>query len=214
MNNELNTGSLETLTTGKCLLVDARIVKNGKVSLHFAEVINTGSQPSQDEDQIDLLAHSMRYDESFSGGAQRRWLTTTVQAATEDYGIDFTDMNTDWYNGPKGRQMDLNILNPFNIVQNRYVKVSIQETIVPSKWQADNIETTCKTRGKGGDPITYKGDYIWRNTIAVGVPSIDSPVKHVLLESDPVGVKLVEQEQVELTTESMVGELESNDIGL
>ena len=119
MNNELNTGSLETLTTGKCLLVDARIVKNGKISLHFAEVINTGSQPSQDEDQIDLLAHSMRYDESFSGGAQRRWLTTTVQAATEDYGIDFTDIN--------GKQIILKLLvkQEVKVVIQLHIKVII-----------------------------------------------------------------------------------------
>ena len=214
MNNELNTGSLQTLTEGHCLLIDARIIKDGKISLHLAERINTGSQPKQDEDQVDMLSHSMRYDESFSSGAQRKWLVTTPQAATEDYGIDFGEMNENWYEGDRGLQMDLNILDPYSLILKRYFRVQIVETTEPSKYQNENIESTCKTRGKGGDPITYKGDYIWRNTIAVGVPSIDSPVKHVLLESDPVGVKLVEQEQVELTTESMVGELESNDIGL
>lgn len=212
MNNELNTGSLQTLTEGHCLLIDARIVKDGKIQLHFAERINTSAQPKQDADQVDMLSHTMRYDESFSSGAQRKWLLTTAEAATEDFGIDFGEMSNGWYDGDKGLQMDLNILDPYSLILKRYFRVQIIETTVPTSYQEQNVETTCKTRGQGGEPITYKGDYVWRNTAAVGVLSIGSPVKHTLLESDPVGSKL--EEQVEITTESMVGELESNDIGL
>ena len=151
----------------------------------------------------------MRYDERFSGGLTYCWMNTDVQAATEDYGVDFTDTGN-WYDSEKGREMDLNILNP--ILNGRYVRLSIQETTVPNPYQEKNVETTCKTRGKGGEPITSKGNYVWRNVIAVSVPTTESVVKHTLLEADPVEVKL--EEQVEITTESMVGEVESNEIGL
>lgn len=202
---EINTGAVETLKNGECLLVDARIVKNGAISLQFAEVI----RPI--DEQMSLVAYANRYNDAFSTKARRSWLVTDVQAATEDYGVDFSDMNPNWYEGPKGTMLDLNILNP---VLNGYnVRLAIKETTEPTPYQQENIETACKTRGKGGDPITHKGEYIFSNVIVVGVKG-DQEVEHTRLEADPVGVELVTDSQVQLTTKSMVGELESNDIGL
>jgi|2_EtaG_2_1085320.scaffolds.fasta_scaffold16819_4 hypothetical protein len=201
---ETNTGTVETLENGQCLLVDARVVKDGAISLQFAEVIRPA------DEQMSLLAYSNRYNEAFSTKARRSWLITDVQAATEDYGVDFSEMNENWYEGQKGTMLDLNILNP---VLNGYnVRLAIKETIEPTPYQQENIETSCKTRGKGGDPITHKGEYIFSNVIVVGVKG-DQEVAHTRLEADPVGVQ-VEESQVQLTTESMVDELESNEIGL
>lgn len=201
---EINTGAVETLKNGECLLVDARIVKNGAISLQFAEVI----RPI--DEQMSLVAYANRYNEAFSTKARRSWLVTDVQAATEDYGVDFTDTG-DWYEGPKGTMLDLNILNP--ILNGYNVRLAIKETTEPSPYQQENIETACKTRGKGGDPITHKGEYIFSNVIVVGVKGTQE-VEHTRLEADPVGVQLVEGSQVEMTSKSRVNELQSSDIGL
>ena len=194
--------TVETLKNGECLLVDARIVKNGKISLQFAQVIRPVNE------QMSLVAYSNRYDDSFSTKARRSWLITDPQAATEDYGVDFTDTGK-WYEGPKGTMLDLNILNP---TLNGYnVRLAIKETTEPTPYQQENIETSCKTRGKGGDPITHNGEYIFSNVIVVGVKG-EQEVEHTRLEADPVGVAAVQENQVELG--SMVGELETSEIGL
>ena len=194
--------TVETLKNGECLLVDARIVKNGKISLQFAEIIRPVNE------QMSLVAYSNRYDESFSTKARRSWLITDPQAATEDYGVDFTDTG-DWYEGPKGTMLDLNILNP---TLNGYnVRLAIKETTEPTPYQQENIETSCKTRGKGGDPITHNGEYIFSNVIVVGIKD-GQEVEHTRLEADPVGVTAVQENQVELG--NMVGELETSEIGL
>jgi DNA-directed RNA polymerase subunit K/omega len=44
MANTLNTGSLETLTPGNSLLVQAIEVANGKIQLEIAERLEGGSQ--------------------------------------------------------------------------------------------------------------------------------------------------------------------------
>ena len=36
--NDLNSGSLDTLNPGECLLVSARKIDGGKISLEFAEI--------------------------------------------------------------------------------------------------------------------------------------------------------------------------------
>lgn len=198
--------TVETLKNGECLLVDARVVANDKISLQFAEIIRPANE------QMSLLAYSNRYDDSFATKARRSWLITDRQAATEDYGVDFSEMNQDWYEGPKGTMLDLNILNP---TLNGYnVRLAIKETTEPTPYQQANLETSCKTRGKGGEPITHKGEYIFSNVIVVGVKD-GQEVEHTRLEADPVGVQLIKESQVELTSENeMVGELQSNEIGL
>ena len=43
--NQINSGSLDTLKSGETLLVSARQVANGKISLEFAEKISTKNRP-------------------------------------------------------------------------------------------------------------------------------------------------------------------------
>ena len=199
---EINTGNADTLKAGNVLLLKARKIAGGKVELTFVERIPTGSQVGQ----TNLVAYSMRYDERFSGGLTYCWMNTDVQAATEDYGVDFSDANSNWYLDQKGREViDLNILNP--VLNGFYIKVSIQETINPTDDQREFQQY--KTRGKGGDPILHKGNHVWRSTIAVGVNNIDDKITHTLLESDPVGGQVILEGQKE-----MVGELETDEIGL
>ena len=198
-----NTGTVETLKNGECLLVDARVVANDKISLQFAEVIRP------ENEQMSLLAYSNRYDDSFSNKARRSWLITDRQAATEDYGVDFSEMNENWYDGPKGTMLDLNILNP--TLNGFNVRLAIKETTEPTPWQEQNYETAAKRRGKNGPHMLHNGEYIFSNVIVVGVKD-GQEVKHTRLEADSIDVK---ESQVELTTSNeMVGELQSNEIGL
>ena len=200
---ETNTGTVETLKNGECLLVDARVVANDKISLQFAEVIRP------ENEQMSLLAYSNRYDDSFSNKARRSWLITDRQSATEDYGVDFTDANSNWYEGPKGTMLDLNILNP--TLNGFNVRLAIKETTEPTPWQEQNYETAAKRRGKNGPHMLHNGEYIFSNVIVVGIKG-DQEVKHTRLEADSIDVK---ESQVELTTSNeMVGELQSNEIGL
>ena len=204
---EINSGSLETLVEGNCLLINAKIVgqNKDKVQLQFAEKIST-SKTEATSDVTSLISYFNRYDDRFSSGAQRSWAVMDIQAATEDYGIDFTTTG-DWYESQEGTMMDLNILNPV-LNNGRMVRLQIVETTEPNPYQEANVEKTCKTRGKGGSPITYKGNYIWRNVYPVGDLSLDAVIPHTLLEADPVEVK------IETTNEEMVGELETDNIGL
>ena len=174
--------TVETLKNGECLLVDARIVKNGKISLQFAEIIRP------ENEQMSLVAYSNRYDDSFSTKARRSWLITDPQAATEDYGVDFTDTG-DWYEGPKGTMLDLNILNP--IFNELNFRVRIVESTKPTESQqkyadeleVDVIETQAKRAGKGGDYILHQGQHIFMNSYVDLLPEGDNP-QHAFLESD------------------------------
>ena len=59
--------------------------------------------------------------------------------------------------------------------------------------------------------MLHNGEYIFSNVIVVGIKG-DQEVKHTRLEADSIDVK---ESQVELTTSNeMVGELQSNEIGL
>lgn len=194
-------GSLETLKPGDVLIVSARKVNGGKIQLEFAEQINTTDRP------VSLLAALNRDDDRFSSRARRSWMSVSAAIASEDFGFDFEDTNESWYVSDKGEVLDVNLLNP--TWNDKRVRLSVQETIVPTTWQQENVETAAKRRGAGGEYITYKGDYIFSNTIVVAT---NDEVQHTYLESDAVKVEIESDGQI--TTESMVGELESDEIGL
>ena len=170
MENTLNSGSLETLTPGNSLLVQAIKVANGKVQLEFAERLDGGSNGSNP------LGAFNKSDERFSqGGARRSWLTSEPNDAAELLGIDLSGgYSTD----ERGRETKvLNIANPS--VGGQQLRLQVTETVEPSEWQAMNIETAAKRRGKDGDYITHQGMYIFANTSMVyGEP------KHTFLEAD------------------------------
>ena len=54
-----------------------------------------------------------------------------------------------------------------------------------------NLETAAKRRGKDGEYITYKGDYIFSNTDMV---LTSGDVQHVLLESDETAISTESKE--------------------
>ena len=87
MQNQPNTGSLETLTPGQTLLVHARKVNGGKLQLEFAEKLQQADRP------VNALAVFNKSDDRFSNGAgaRRAWMTVEPSDASEILGIDLSD---------------------------------------------------------------------------------------------------------------------------
>lgn len=171
MSNIINSGSLETLTPGNSLLVQAIQVANGKIQLEIAERLEGAAQANP-------LAVFNKSDERFSqGGARRAWLTCEPQDASELLGVDLT---SGYAMGETGKQVKpLNIANPS--VDGNVLRVQITETVEPNAWQMENLETAAKRRGKDGDFITHKGMYIFANgQVCFGEPN------HTFLEADSV----------------------------
>lgn len=173
MQNQINSGSLETLTPGQTLLVHARKVSNGKLQLEFAEKLQQADRP------VNALSVFNKSDERFSNGngARRAWLTVDPNDASQHLGVDLTD-DSKYGTDAMGREiMPLNISNP--MAGDKALRVQIVETTSASEWDAQNIETRAKRRGKDGDFITHKGMYIFtQSTVVFGEPN------NVFLEAD------------------------------
>ena len=177
MNNTINSGSLQGLQAGQTLLVSARKVAGNKVQLEFAEIVRTQSTAASP------LALFNKSDDRFSqGGARRAWLTAQPQDASAYLSIDVTDSNPNWTVDSMGREViSLNILNPVANIAGEQIplKLEVVETTTPTEYQAANLETAAKRRGKDGAFITHKGMYIFANTrIAF------HKANHVFLEAD------------------------------
>jgi|TARA_R110000796_G_scaffold251611_1_gene383477 hypothetical protein len=182
-SNQLGSGKLENLQVGETLLVDAKKVKNGKIQLHFAEKLTGNDKP------INALTILNASDSAFSSGARRAWVTAEVADAAERFNVNFGD-DGDWYaaTSSKGEDveiMDLNILSPHIVIKGNVYdfKVQVLETTVATEWQSENYERAAKRKGKNGDHITHKGDYIFSNTTVILNPK-GTEVKHTFLESD------------------------------
>ena len=179
MKNNLNSGTIEALTPKNTLLISARQVANGKISLEFAEKIQTKDRP------VSALALLNASDDRFSSGARRGWLNVMPEDATKYLGIDFSDANDAWYDTEKGMMMDLNIMNPqvnLNGIE-YFFKVYIVETTQGSDWQVKNVQKAAKRAGKDGDYITHNGDYIYSNG-KIDLFTKDQEPKHELLTAD------------------------------
>lgn len=177
MNNTINSGSLQGLQVGQTLLVSARKVAGNKVQLEFAEIVQSRSNT------VNPLALFNKSDDRFSqAGARRAWLTAEPKDASAYLSIDVTETNPGWSVDSMGREvLNLNILNPVANIEGEAIplKVEVVETVTPTEWQASNIDTSAKRRGKDGAFITHKGMYIFANTrIAF------HKANHVFLEAD------------------------------
>ena len=177
MANTINSGSLQGLQVGQTLLVSARKVAGNKVQLEFAEIVQSRSNT------VNPLALFNKSDDRFSqAGARRAWLTAEPKDASVYLGIDVTETNAGWTVDAMGREiLSLNIINPEATIEGQVfpLKVEVVETVTPTEWQAANLETSAKRRGKDGDYITHQGMYIFANTrIAF------NKANHVFLEPD------------------------------
>ena len=173
-NNQLNTGSVDTLQKGQTLLVNARQVANNKIQLEFAEIL---SAKSNYENVLSILNKS---DDRFSSNARRSWQTAEAQDAQDALGLNFGP-DAPWYDSKKGKMLDLDVLNP--TINGKRCRIIVQETLEGTEWQTNNVEKAAKRKGKEGDFITHNGNYIFSNTDVVMTNS-DTDNLHVYLEPD------------------------------
>ena len=173
---------LSALQTGETLLVQALKTKNpNKVQLEFAEKVrstvgNAGS----------LLGMLNKSDDRFSSGARRAWLTAEINDVSELLDINVGD-DADWGLTPTGKDaLPIGILNP--MIHGMRARLQINETVEPTEWQADNIETAAKRKGAEGEFITFKGQHIFSNTDVVLMDNDNAP-EHVVLKADTLTVK-------------------------
>lgn len=178
-NNQLNTGSLDSLQKGETLLLNARKVANGKMQLEFAEIISTNDRGAN------LLAMLNKSDDRFSSNARRAWMTAEPTDAEELLNIDF-GANAGWYASEKGEMLELNVLNPK--INGIRCRVIVDETTEPTEFQEANLAKSAKRKGKDGDFITHDGDYIFSNTL-VTLTDKNTDSMHVFLVPDSVTMK-------------------------
>jgi|TARA_R110000822_G_scaffold60323_1_gene150383 hypothetical protein len=173
---------LSALQTGETLLVQALKTKNpNKVQLEFAEKVRdtTGNAGS-------LLGMLNKSDDRFSSGARRAWLTAEINDVSELLNINVGD-DADWGLTPTGKDaLPIGILNP--MIHGMRARLQINETVVPTEYQADNIDTAAKRKGASGDFITFKGQHIFSNTDVVLMKGDDAP-EHTVLKADSVSIK-------------------------
>jgi hypothetical protein len=177
MKNTINSGSLDMIQENQTLLLSARKVSGNKIQLEFAELIRTSTASAN---PLSLFNKS---DDRFSVGnkARRAWLTSEAKDASIILGLDLSD-SAKWTVDGMGREvLELNVLNPVADINGteKTLKVEIVETIEPTEWQAQNLQTSAKRRGKDGAFITHKGMYIFANTRVVF-----DKANHVMLEPD------------------------------
>jgi hypothetical protein len=174
MENQINTGTLDALKPGQTLLESVIQVNGGKVQLQFAEKIDNGTQTTGN-----VLTMFNADDERFQRKARKAWLTAEMSNAEQLLGIDMSNLtfSPNEYGKPAAA---LNVLNP--VINGERMRVQITETVVPqSQYDVENVDTRAKRRGKDGDFILHKGQYIFTiNEIVLGEP------KHTFLESDRV----------------------------
>lgn len=160
--------TVENLAKGEMLLVSAKKVNGGKISLEFAQHIdNPNSRPSS---IVGLLnADDERFDQP-TGGPRRAWVTGSPAMIQEHFGVDCSDLLS------VGDYKELNILNPE--IKGQKLNIQITETTEGSEYDVQNFETRAKRAGKDGDFITTsKGEYIYVKSAVVA-----GEAKHYFIE--------------------------------
>tara|TARA_R100001594_G_scaffold121327_1_gene157144 strand:+ start:2959 stop:3549 length:591 start_codon:yes stop_codon:yes gene_type:complete len=174
MENQLNSGSLDTLKNGDTLLASARKINGGKISLEFAEIIESSDRV------VSALTILNKSDDRFSSRARRGWVSAEPGDAAEIFGVNFGD-DGNWEMTERGETMELNILNP--LYNEQRFRIQINETTEGTQWQIDNADVAAKRRGKGGEFITNEGNYIYSNA-DVNLFPVDAVVEHTYLKPD------------------------------
>lgn len=164
---------LDQLNPGETLLIEAIKVANGKIQLHFAEVLEQEREPN-------VLAMFNQGDDRFAQGGKARhcWKVAEPAAASTLFNVNLMD-DAEWTMNDSGKEVvQIGILNP--TINGKRLRVQITETITPrSEWDTENVDQAAKRRGKDGDFITHKGYHIFTNTDMV----LNEPV-HTFLEAD------------------------------
>ena len=187
MANIINSGSVESLQKGQCILLSAQKCKGNKVQLQFAEKKGNGSSS--------LLAKFNKGDDRFSSKATRAWLTVEPLAIKEFLGIDVSYATGAWevatVGGKDKEIIPLNILNPLSLDNNSPIRVQVIETTQGTEFELKNVDTTAKRAGRDGEFILHKGKHIFMHKEIVDCEPID-----VLLTPDNNATEVQANESV------------------
>jgi len=192
MENVLMSGELNSLKLGQTLLTRFRKVANGFISVELAEVKEGSRGPS-------AAFIFNKSDSRFTrNSARRAWQNGQPADLEEALGVDLSD-NAGWEFDDLGNEiLNVNILNPVVTFEGQTfpMRVQIVETTEPNEWQAANVETAAKRKGRDGDFILHDGEYIFTNASIVF-----SEPQDVSLEADTAPVmKVSETEKVDVET--------------
>lgn len=158
--------NVEELKAGEVLLVSAKRINGGKVSLCFAEKIkNPNSRPSS------ITGLLNKSDDRFtqSGSARYAWMSGEESDIKALFGFGCEDIPN------VGDEKDLGILNPQ--IDSEKLSIQITETTDGNEYEVANFDTVAKRAGKDGEFILSEdGKYIYmRATVVLG------DAKHVFL---------------------------------
>ena len=169
MANIINSGSIENLSKGECILLSAQKCKGNKVQLQFAEKKTSGGSS--------LLAKFNKGDDRFSSKATRAWLTVEPLAVQEFLGIDVSFATGAWevatVAGKDKEIIPLNILNPLSLDNNNPIRVQVIETTNGTEFELKNVDATAKRAGREGEFILHKGQHIFMHKEIVDCEPID-----------------------------------------
>lgn len=191
MANLLHSGDLNTLKLGQTLLTRFRKIEGGFVQMELAEV-KEGSRG------LSAAFVFNQSDNRFSrNSARRAWQPATPSDIEKTLGISVGDAEG-WEMDDMGNEiLTVNVLNPVASFEGQDfpLRVQIIETTEPTEWQRANLNTSAKRKGKDGDYILHKGDYIFtRSSIVFNNPS------DLYLEADTAPVQTSTVEKVDVAT--------------
>ena len=192
MENVLMSGELNSLKLGQTLLTKFRKVANGFISVELAEVKEGSRGPS-------AAFIFNKSDERFTrNSARRAWQSGQPADLEEALGVDLSD-NANWEFDDAGNEiLQVNILNPVvKFEESTFaMRVQIVETTEANDWQAANVQTAAKRKGRDGEYIMHDGEYIFTNASIVFTEPQDVYLK---ADTTPV-VKISETEKVDVET--------------
>jgi hypothetical protein len=155
---------LKTIIMNKIVLESAKGVKGGKVQLTFAQVVNTGNNPTN---VLGLLNAS---DDRFNQSKPRyAWLSAQPADVNKLLGLDLS-LN-------EGEELQLDMVDPrFVGFESQPLNIQINETTKGNDFEVANFDTRAKRAGKDGDFIMHNGMYIYvRTSVVLG------EAKHAIL---------------------------------
>jgi hypothetical protein len=145
------------LNAGEMMLVSAKGVNGGKVSLTFAQVVET------EKSTVSLTSLLNASDARFNQMKPRyAWITGEPKDIQNTFGFDVSGLAV-------GETLEVGMLNPE--INGQRLNILITETTEGNEYEVANFETTAKRAGKDGDFIlTQDGLYIYQRTSVVVGP--------------------------------------------
>lgn len=191
MANLLHSGDLNTLKLGQTLLTRFRKIEGGFVQMELAEV-KEGSRG------LSAAFVFNQSDNRFSrNSARRAWQPATPADVELTLGLSVGDDQA-WEMDETGNEiLTVNILNPVATFEGQEfpLRVQIIETTEPTDWQAANVQSSAKRKGKGGDFILHNGEYIFTRSSVIFNEPID-----VFLTADTAPVQKATVQRVDVAT--------------